>query len=320
MGGRVIRVGIAWVGGAWLLLAWALGAAAATPTCVDFLKISMLPRVAALGDATVAVRDAAWAEANPANLTSVDGSLITFSHATWFQDISLEMLAFGTSTGRHAFGLTLAGLHTEPLARYSSEDEYEGEFRYFDFLVAATYAMAPAAPLRLGVTGKTIYEKIDWDSATGFALDLGLGYDLPPRAFRGELSAGFALRNLGTKMGYFEKKYDLPLTWQGGLAYKPSWLPSSIGALVAVDYRTARGSSGAVLVGAEFEVMKMVALRVGSRGRAGGSDATAGLGLTIKNMTLDYAYMDPGRNLGATHRIALGFRTSRILPSPEASR
>jgi hypothetical protein len=56
--------------------------------------------------------------------------------------------------------------------------------------------------------------------------------------------------------------------------------------LVAVDYRTTRGSSGAVLVGAEFEVLKMVALRLGSKGRAGGSDATIGLGLTIKNLTL----------------------------------
>jgi hypothetical protein len=319
MGGRVIRVGTVGVGVVGLL-AWAFGVTAATPTCVDFLKISTLPRVAALGEASVAVEDAAWAEANPSNLTGVDGSLITFSHTTWFQDISLEMLAFATSTGRHALGLTLAGLHTEPLAKYSSEDEYEGEFRYFDFVVAATYAMAPVASLRLGATGKTVYEKIDWDSATGFALDLGAGYALPPRAFRGDLSAGFALRNLGTKMGYFEKKYDLPLTWQGGLAYRPSWLPSSIDALLAVDYRTTRGSSGAVLVGLEFEVMKTVALRLGSRGRAGGSDATVGLGLTFKNMTLDYAYMDPGQDLGATHRIALGFKTSRILPSPEASR
>jgi len=320
MGGRAMRAGMVGACVAFVLLAWALEAAAATPTCVDFLKISTLPRVAALGEASVAIKDAAWAEANPSNLTYVDGSLFTFSHTTWFQDISLEMLAFATSTGRHAFGLTLAGLHTEPLAKYSPEDEYEGEFRYFDFLVAATYAMAPSPAIRLGVTGKTIYEKIDWDSATGFAVDLGLGYAVAPRAFRGELSTGFALRNLGTKMGYLEKKYDLPLTWQGGLAYRPSWLPNSIDALVAVDYRTTRGSSGAVLVGAEFEVMKMVALRLGSRGRAGGSDATIGLGLTIKNLTLDYAYVDPGQNLGATHRIALGFKTSRILPSPESSR
>ncbi|HVP57676.1 MAG TPA: PorV/PorQ family protein [bacterium] len=302
-----------------LMLASAVSAAGPTPTCVDFLKISMLPRVAALGEASVAVRDAAWADANPGNLASAEGSLLTFSHTAWFQDISLEMLAFGTSTGRHALGLALSGLHTEPLAKYSSEDVYEGDFRYFDFLVAATYAMAPAPALRLGVTGKVIYEKIDWDSATGFAADFGTSYALPPRLLRGELSAGLVARNLGTKMGYFEKKYDLPLAGQGGLAYRPFWLPKSVDALVAVDYRATRGSAGAVLVGAEFEVMKTVALRLGSRGRSGGSDATLGLGVKIKNMTLDYAYMDPGQNLGATHRISLGFKTSGILPSPEAS-
>jgi hypothetical protein len=121
-------------------------------------------------------------------------------------------------------------------------------------------------------------------------------------------------------MGYTDEKYDLPLTCQGGLAYRPSWLPQALDLLVAADYRATRGAVGALLVGAEFEVMKAVALRVGSRGRDGGQDATLGLGLKYKNLTLDYAYMDPGQSLGATHRMSLGFRTSRILPSPESAR
>jgi hypothetical protein len=293
---------------------------AATPTCVDFLKISTLPRIAALGEASAAVRDATWAEANPSHLTYVNGSLITFSHTTWFQDISLEMLAFGTSSGRHALGLTIAGLHTEPLARYDSEDRYEGEFRYFDFLLGATYALAPVPALRLGLTGKTIYEKIDWDSATGFAVDFGAGYSLPAGFLGGDLSLGLVLRNLGSKMGYFETKYDLPLACQGGLAYRPAWLPQAFDFLAAVDYRATRGSTGGLLAGVELEVMKTVALRLGSKGREGGQDATLGLGLNFKNLALDYAYMDPGQSLGATHRISLGFRTSRILPSPESAR
>ena len=318
MGGRVMALRVVGICALWLALASAaLGSS--TPTCADFLKISTVPWIASMGEASAAAKDAAWAEANPSHLTSLDGSLITFAHTAWFQDISLGMLSVATASGRHAFGITLAGLYTDPLAKYSAEDQYEGEFRYFDVLLGATYAVAPASSLRLGVTGKTIYEKIDWDSATGFAVDFGLGYSLPPRFFAGDLSAGFTLRNLGPKMGYFEEKYDLPLAAQGGLAYRPAWLPSSIGALVAVDYRATRGSHGGVMVGGELEVMKTVALRAGSRGREGGSDATIGLGLAIKHIRLDYAYLDPGQDLGATHRISLGFKTSRILPSPGAA-
>jgi hypothetical protein len=320
MGGRATRVWVVFVGAVCALAVVALPLPAATPTCVDFLKISTLPRVAAMGEASAAVTDATWAEANPSHLTYVDGSLFTFSHTAWFQDISLEMLSFGTSNSRHGLGLTLAGLHTEPLARYTSEDQYEGDFRYFDFLAAATYAFAPAPAFRLGVTGKTVYEKIYWDSATGFAVDFGAGYSLPAGAVAGDLSLGLAVRNLGSKMGYFEKEYDLPLSCQGGMAYRPSWLPQPLDVLVAVDYRATRGAVGGLLVGAEFEVMKTVALRLGSRGREGGQDATLGFGLKFKNISIDYAYMDPGQSLGPTHRMSLGFRTFRMLPTPESAR
>jgi hypothetical protein len=285
----------------------------AEPTCVDFLKISTVPRVAALGEATVAVSDATWAEANPGNLTGIDGTLMTFSHTAWFQDISLEMLTFGTSTGRHGFGVSVVGLHTDALDRYDESDTYLGSFHYFDFLLSATYAMAPMPYMRLGITGKTIYEKIDWDSATGYAIDFGLGYSRPVSLLRGGLSGGLALRNLGPKMGYFSEDYDLPLSWQAGASYRPAWLPRPVTALVACDYRETRGYDGGVLLGMEVGLVNMVALRLGHRGDFETSGLTLGAGLAFKNMTFDYAYTDLGANLGGTHRISLSLRTRGIL-------
>lgn len=313
---------------------------ASTLTCADFLKVSTVPRIAALGEASVAISDATWAEANPANLPLVEGSLITFSHAAWFQDISLEMLTVGTSSGAQAFGVSLVGLHTEPLERYDTEDRYLGQFRYYDFLFGATYARAISPSLRLGVSGKTVYEKIDWDSATGFALDLGLAFSRSVAFLRGDLSGGLTMRNLGPQMGYFENEYSLPLTWQGGFAYKPAWLPKSVGALLALDYRWAEDygkpadDDQAILAGLELEVMNTVTLRLGNKstvgtsgtdgapdaGGAGGSHATLGLGVKIRNMMLDYCYLDLGDKLGATHRVSMAFRTGSIFPSPEESK
>jgi hypothetical protein len=297
---------------------------AGTPTCSDFLKISTLPRVVGMSEAAVAVSDATWAEVNPASLTSIEGSLVTFSHTAWFQDINLETFSLATSSGRHSFGISVSGLYTEPLEEYDSEDVHTGQFRYYDLLVAATYARRFLGSVSVGASAKTVYEKIGWDSASGLALDLGLLHARPVAPLRGEVSGGLAMRNLGGRMGYFEEKYDLPLTWQGGLAYRAGWLPPAVGALVAVDYRTTREGEHGVLVGAELDLARICALRVGARSTSGvtrdGADATIGLGVRTRNLALDYAYVDFGEKLGATHRISLAFTGGPILPSPEASR
>jgi hypothetical protein len=312
------------LGLALILSGTAVPCAAGTPTCSDFLKISTLPRAAAMSEAAVAVSDATWAEVNPASLTSISGSLVTFTHTAWFQDISLETLSLGTSSGRHGFGIALSGLHTEPLEEYDSEDVHTGQFRYYDFLLAATYARRILPSLTVGASAKTVYEKIGWDSASGLAFDLGLVQTRQVALLRGEVSGGLVMRNLGPKMGYFDEKYDLPLTWQGGLAYRAGWLPSALAALVAVDYRSTREGERGVLIGAELGFMRAFTLRAGARSTSGvtrdGADATIGLGARIGNLALDYAYANFGDKLGATHRVSLGISAGAILPFPEASR
>ena len=295
------------------------GSAFASSTCMRFLRISSVPRIAALGEAVVAVEDATWAEANPAHLVNLDGSLITFSHTAWFEDISLESFSIGTASGNHGFGLSVAGLHTDPLEGYSAFDEYEGTFRFFDFVFTGTYARSFASGISLGVSGKTVYEKIDWDSATGFAIDLGLGYRVPGTMLGGRLVLGGAVRNIGTDMGYFDEKFGLPLTFKGGLSYRPAWLPEFAGALVAVDYEKAQDEDGGILVGLELELMDMIALRGGRRGTYDNGDITFGLGVSIARTLIDYTFVDMGTDLGDTHRVSLALRVGEIFPSPTAS-
>jgi hypothetical protein len=301
-----------------------LAASTAFPasTCMRFLSIATLPRIAAIAEAGVAVTDATWAEANPAHIVHVEGSLITFSHTAWFEDISLETLTVGTSSGKHGFALSASGLHTEPLDGYDEEDRPRGTFRFFDFFIGASYARMLTPSLSVGVSGKTLYEKIDWDSVTGYAVDFGLGYAPPVGLLGGRVSTGFALRNLGPKMGYFDEDFDLPLTWEAGLSYRPGWLPESAGATAAFEYRKIRGKNerGGLLLGLEVDLVDMVSLRLGHRGPYDEGNLTFGVGLGLANTVIDYAYMDLGEELGSTHRISLSFKVGGLFPTPEESR
>lgn len=303
-----------------LTLVCMAGIASSSSTCMRFLKISTVPRVSAMGEATVAVKDATWAETNPAHLTAIDGSLITFSHTAWFQDIGLETLTLGTASGKSGFGLSIIGLHTDPLDGYDDFDVPQGTFRFYDLLVSGSYARMVHSTVSVGATGKVIYEKIDWDSATGFAMDLGLRYTAPRRLVGGEVSLGMAVRDLGPKMGYFDEDFDLPTAVQAGVSYKALALPEGLNAVVAVDYEKTRDRDGGVLLGLELGYRQLVALRFGYRSAYEQGDLTFGLGAGIGTTSIDYAYMDMGDDLGATHRVGVAFLVGAIFPSPEESK
>jgi hypothetical protein len=309
--------------GIWVLLfslIVTVSVASATPTCMNFLKISTLPRISAMGDVGVAVTDATWAGVNPSHLINVDGSLLTFAHTAWFQDINLETLSVGTTSRNHAFGVSVTGLHTDPLEGYDALGIKQGTFRFYDLAIGATYARRLLPTFSVGATGKVLYEKIDWDSATGFAIDLGASFTYPAPILGGSLSLGFAARDLGPRMGYFDDEFDLPLTTQGGLSYVPLWLPESFGARVAVDYEKTRERDGGVLAGLEAGLADLVMLRVGYRDAYEDGDLTFGLGLALANTLVDYAYVDMGDHLGDTHRVSVAFKVGPIFPSPESAR
>jgi hypothetical protein len=298
----------------------ATGVFAAEGTCMRFLKIATIPRIAAMGDATASVPDATHAQTNPAHLVNIDGSLITFSHTSWFEDIRLETLTLGSASGKHGFGLGVSGLHTEPLKGYDDFDVPQGTFRFYDLLISGSYAYEVLPSLRLGATGKMVYEKIDWDSATGFALDLGLGYTGPKPLFGGHMSVGLVVRDLGPKMGYFDEKFDLPLTFQGGVSYSHKALPGDLNCVLALDYERTRDQDSGALFGAELGYRDVVAARVGYRGTYKNGDLAFGLGAGLHPVLVDYAYSSMGDDLGNTHRVAIGFLAGAIFPSPTDAR
>jgi len=302
-----------------LLVLGLLGHAWASTACMRFLDITTYPRIAALGQAGVGLGDSPWAAINPAHVLNTKGSLISFSHTSWFSDISLEALSLSTASGKHGFGLGVVGLHTEPLEKYDEFDTYEGSFRFFDVAVSGSYARRLGGGFGIGGTGKVVYEKIDWDGATGFAADLGLIYESPEGFLGGKVGLGIVARNLGTKIGYHGEKFDLPSGFQAGMAYRAGWLPPYASLSVAVDYQSTRLGEDGLLAGFEVDLARVVALRLGFRD-AYESEVTFGVGIRLATVSFDYAYMELGNDLGGTHRFAINFATGSIFPSPEESR
>jgi hypothetical protein len=164
-----------------------------------------------------------------------------------------------------------------------------------------------------GVSARGISSKIDNATASGFAADLGL----QARPERLPVQFGFVVKNLGSSMTYDRTKEDLPLLGRIGLS--TSLMSDRL--RFYADVEKARNEEVAFMGGGEFILARMLHLRAGYDGRNdAGSGLTLGLGITHKDLRLDYAYI-PFGDFGENHRVGLRllFGPWRTAPPPAAT-
>lgn len=291
--------------------------AKATPVAMRFLDISRSPVVSGMGQAGVGLSNVANSEVNPAHIAYSEKSVLGFSHISWLDDVSIESVGLVTGSGKHGLGLRLVGLFTSPLEGYDDYGIYQGDFRFFDICAEATYARKYGPGLAFGVTGKTVYEKIDWDAASGLALDVGMSWKGIFESVGG-IGAGVSARNIGGKIGYHSESFDLPLSLQFGVAFDRMWHAETLRLAIAVDYQAARTGESGMLCGLEMGYDRLLAVRLGYMDAYQGR-TTFGLGLHLGRVAVDYSYMPFDYELGTAHRFGLSLSMGRIFPAPESS-
>lgn len=270
-----------------------------------FLKLGVGARAIGMGDAYVAMGgDASCIYWNPAGCASVSGTDIVVMHSEWFQDIRYEYVGAVRSDCRQSYGVGIVGLYMDDLDRRDIYGDFEGTFGVFDFSVTGTYARRLTEYLDVGGSAKYLHQKIDDETAKGFAVDLGARYAVP--AVEG-LSAGVAVQNLGPQMSFIEDKFDLPALYRIGAAYRTPVERVNGVLLFAGDAVLSHDGDPKGHFGVEFEYSEMLALRFGYRTGWDNQNVSVGLGARVGQLRFDYAYVPFYSNLGDTHRVSLGY-------------
>ena len=173
------------------------------------LRIPVGSRGVALGGGVVAEANGVdalfW---NPAGASFTNKSAeAMFSHVTWIADIKVNYLsAIANFGGVGVFGVSLKSLDFGEIP-ITTVDEPEGTGEKFSptFLTAAvSYSRRMTDRIYVGANLKLITERILRESATGFAVDIGLQYRL-----ESGLRFGAVMKNVGGNM-----KFDGPdLEW-----------------------------------------------------------------------------------------------------------
>lgn len=314
--------------------------AAAGKYAAEFLAEGVGARALAMGGAYVAVADDATANYwNPAGLPFVRGPEIGFSHVTMFDELAnFDAFTLSVPVGRTiGLGLTWIRLGVDNIPRYDallgtssdrigqahpewrSDGEAEGTFsdteqayvfsvaKRFDFDLFMGGGLTPVMiPIEfaLGASGKYISQSLDDRRGTGQGFDLGtllrIGLtsespEISPRY----ISLGFAMQNVGTKLTWDtdgDYQDEVTRSLRVGLAFSQAL--SSLSGVVTLAVQLDDQYGQDIRYGGEYAFRDMLFLR----GGADVNDFTAGAGLKLYMVRLDYAFV--GYELGNTHRLS----------------
>ncbi len=240
-------------------------------------------------------------------------SEIALMHAKWLpelaDDLYYSFLSFTTNSGSWGtFGGNITFISYGRFVRTTTSSEPVGDWDAYDIAFTGSYGTTLSGKLRGGISTKLIYSHLSdlgagveegEGTSTGFAVDLGLLYQMTPR-----LNWGLAVTNLGPRMAYIDAAQADPLPRNLSLGFAYNLLQSDYyRLLVAAEVNKVLVDMGGgfreelkqVVLngGAEFLYANTIAFRTGYVHDEEGKlkTFTVGVGLYLMNtLRFDFSY------------------------------
>jgi len=274
-------------------------------TSLNFLKVDVGARAAALGGAFSAVSDDAsacfW---NPAGLAEGRGAELFFMHHRWIADISQSAASFTFEVPRVRMGVSMNYFNMGELERRGSNSVVpEGVFTPFDLALGVSAAYQVTEDLSAGLTTRFVHENLDSETASALLFDIGIN----SRTMIPGLVAALCVRNLGTKLKYVETGYNAPRLVTLGAAYRRMlpWSHSLL--LVSAEIISPNDNNTRFAWGTEYTYREFLIGRIGYRSGLAAGGVSYGFGINYLNLRFDYAFV-PHSDLGDSNRFSFFYR------------
>lgn len=258
------------------------------------LRLGTFADHASMGDTyTAYARGPASMHGNPAGLARPGSNSASVSYQNWVADTHIYGAAarFGIG-GRSGVGLSIAMFDSGTLdARDQPGPGDPFSVQYVS--LAAGYGMS-FGPLRLGVTGKFLSERIFSENATGFAFDAGAQASF----FEEHLLFGASVHNIGSMEELGIEATPLPAIVRIGVAGYPVRLYSegddepTLRAFVSPEVIILPdGGDAALHIGGGVEMPDLLAVRLGYISGDAVRSFTFGAGITYTGLVFDYGFL-----------------------------
>jgi len=272
----------------------------------EFLRIGINGRAAGMGEAFCAVADNASAVYwNPAGVAQLKQKEFSAAYTNLLGAIRIANLVYAQPKGESAgFGIEVNTLYIEDIRRDAVTGEQTGTFLNYNASLALAYSKSLSENLLVGAGLKALQFKLDTESASGAALDLGALYKMGEKT-----KAGLVLQNLGTAVQFAgDESAPLATNIKAGVSVQ---LGTKL--LVASDINKPLSGSWSLSVGGEYTLSNILGLRCGYKLREGGNNLgsldgiSIGLGMNIKSFSFDYALVPYG-DFERMNRITLSMK------------
>lgn len=262
-------------------------------------------RALGMGSAFVGVADDSsalfW---NPAGLSGLDGFEAALHHNSWLAGIIQETLVVGLPLGPlGGVGASLNYINYGSLSGYDDSGSRNGEYSANRYGVGLGWGLHLLPGLSVGIAVKGSVQTIADSSYSTVGVDLGALWQPWPR-----LRLGLAYANLSTQIGGYQAAAAL----RGGASYL-LYFERDNQLLLAASASLEPQGVHRLQVGVEDRLYERYALRLGYQAVLtdnrveGWTGLTAGLGVSGRSLSLDYAYL-PFGGLGDAHRISLAVK------------
>lgn len=287
------------------LLCFSINIYSAGTNSADFLKIGVGAKNIAIGETgatELGVNSIYW---NPAGLNGVESKEIAFMHGIMIGDVTFENISYAQKFDFGILGISANYLNVKEIPKYDNTGFSQvGSFKPYDVSLCISYANKISL-FPVGITLKYIQSSLDDVTASAVAFDYGIIYYTPIDG----LDAGLSIQNVGTPMKFDEEAFSLPTNIKLGCSYfilNQSVLYLDVNKSVD-DYIFNFGGEYWVKLSQFF----FASLRAGYKSNmkhlnSNYTGFSSGVGLEIKNMTIDYAFL-PFGDLDNIHRISLSF-------------
>jgi Type IX secretion system protein PorV len=272
-------------------------------TGLSFLKIGIDARAVGMGEAYTAVTtDASAVYWNPAGLLGAKRSNVLFNHNEWILDIRGEFAGLSIVRSRSAWGFHINSFNIGEIAVREIPSSEPLAFTSAHYLASGlSYARRLHQRLDLGLSLKYLFEKIDVNTASGYAFDAGMIYRPPLNG----LKLGATIQNLGSMSDLRNDQTSLPVLFRLGAAYQLPLKITGVDMNLASDLVKVSAENLHWHLGSEFLLWKQLALRAGWMQGYEARDFTLGLGFNRSSLRLDYGYLPS--DLGTAHRFTINF-------------
>lgn len=287
-----------------LLSAGAAHAAEPGSSGALFLRIGMGARASGMGEAYIGVaQDASSVYWNPGAMPAVLGTNVMFMHNEYIQSVRLEQAALTHETDWGTLGLGFTGLYMDNIERRGNDPSPDplGYYSAYDVSASIGFARYIVPNVAVGFTLKPIWEKIDDETATGFAVDVGVYHVSRIKGVKLAAVVG----NLGTPMKFEQEEFALPRYIKVGGSWERALEAYRSNVLLTMDLMFPNDDGTREHVGVEYGYDRTLFLRTGYKAGYDSQGATFGAGVQYRGFNLDYGVLLFKNDLGDSHRISL---------------